>query len=102
MMNHQTTRIMSTKNTKNVKAPKAPKAVKKSRPEPLTDAEYCELSRLLEVANESNCVLAERSQAVTRLREKLTEAEDELRSARNENLAVHREIAPLFHRLPVV
>ena len=93
---------MSTKNNKNVKRPKAVKAVKRSKSEPLTDAEYCELNRLLELANESNLNLSDCSQVVTGLRESLRDAEDKLRSARNENLAVHREIAPLYHRLPVV
>ena len=93
---------MSTSKKKAVKKVKAVKAVKKAKPEPLTDAEFCELQDLLELASASNRTLAERSQVVARLREKLTDAEDELRSARNENLAVHREIAPLYHRLPVI
>jgi len=93
---------MRTKSTKTIKKPKAVKAVKRSKSEPLTDAEYCELNRLLELANESNLNLSDCSQIVTGLRESLRDAEDKLRSVRKENLAVHREIAPLYHRLPVV
>lgn len=90
------------KAVKQVKSVKAVKAVNKASVEPLSDAEYCELEKLIVLATENFRNVWESSRAVDKARNQLALAEDALRISRNENAAIHREIAPLYHRLPVV
>lgn len=57
---------------------------------------------MVEIANKSNHELVEAGFKVTHCRDMLRDAEAQFLVARNENQAIHAEIAPLFHRLPTV
>lgn len=57
---------------------------------------------LVDIASKSNHALVEAGDRVIHCREMLRQAEEHLVTTRNENQAIHAEIAPLFHRLPTV